>query len=54
MSITDPSEVLKRKINKKKKKPLEVEAMPEELKFCDGDSCEYKPYDAGNSVNNAC
>ena len=54
MCVSDPQEVLKRKPKKKKENIIKSEPMPEELKFCNSDHCEYDPQDAGNNHNDSC
>lgn len=41
MAVANPTDILTRNI-KKKKKELKTQPIPEELKFCDGDSCQYQ------------
>jgi len=44
LAVYDTADVLTRKFNKKKKKEIKTQSIPEELKFCDSDHCEYNGY----------
>ena len=43
LALFNPDEVLTRSY-KKKKEEIKTQAIPEELKYCDSDHCEYNGY----------